>query len=123
MLLPRIEEGTPQSIQDNVPGAVPASGFENPTTVPASSGTVQRLMLVHSQPMEPIGEGRPAGANEEVLESRQRPRRRVVGSQLSANRFSALGDDPEVEDEASGGEESRDAETDLRFRCGGGRGR
>ena len=38
----------------------------------------------------------------------------MVGSQLSANRFSALGDDPEVEDEASGGEESQDTEIDLR---------
>ena len=33
---------------------------------------------------------------------------------MSANRFSALGDDPEVEDEASGGEESQDTEIDLR---------
>ena len=108
MFVPGSGEGTPQSIQDRVPSAVPASGFEIPTTVPASSGTVRRLVLVHSQPVDSTGEGRPepgldsAGANEEVLESRQRPRR-VVGSQLSANRFSALGDDPEVEDEASGG--------------------
>ena len=29
---------TPQSIQDKVPNAVPASDFETPTTVPASSG-------------------------------------------------------------------------------------
>ena len=98
MLVSRSKEGTPQSIQDKVPNAVPASDFETPTTVPASSG----------------GEGRPepgldsAGANEAVLELRQRPRRRVVGSQLSANRFSAFGDDPKVEDEASSGEESQE---------------
>ena len=56
---PQHNEGTPQSIQDRVPSAVPASVFETPTTVPASSGTVRRLALVQSQPVEPIGEGRP----------------------------------------------------------------
>ena len=59
MLVTGSEEGTPQSTQHRVPSAVSASRFKIPTTVPASSGTVRRLVFVHSQPVEPTGEGRP----------------------------------------------------------------
>ena len=77
---PRKMEGqsgvSPRSIQDRVLSAMPASGFEIPTTVPASSGTVRRLVLVQSQ-RGAQWRGRPkpgldsAGANEAVLESQK----------------------------------------------------
>ena len=50
VLVPGSEDGTPQSIQDRVPSTVSGSGCEIPTTVPASSGTVRKLVGVQSRP-------------------------------------------------------------------------
>ena len=52
VLVPQDSQGTPRSVQDREP---PPSTVQVsvPSTIPASSGTVRRLVLVQSQQMEP----------------------------------------------------------------------
>ena len=82
---PKDSQGTPRSVQDRepLPSTVPVSV---PSTIPASSGTVRRLVLVQSQQTEPNSGSTTVPASSGVVRAFQ-------------NRFEALREPDQVADE------------------------